>query len=692
MEQTTGRELAPAAVYEMDGARRTGLTVEHGLYLVILLVAFGLRFINLGVAPLQPLEAAQAWPAWLAATGTQVTGSPAATSALFYGLQSVLFFVTGANEVLARLLPALVGTAVVLLPWWWRDWIGRGGALAVALLLAVDPWLVVLARTADAVGVTIFLGLLVLTALWRWQRADVAQNRGRSLGWERVLAVGLGLLLVSGPQAWSWLPVLLAFGWIFVFRRGFVRPQRASFIWFGVALVLGASGLLARLDAVAAVGTSLTAWLAQWSGDFGAGSDLYGLDSGWPWLRLLIDQPFLTVFGLVGLVLLATGRGLPPALWPGAAGGAGDAVGGAGGSAVGGVAGGAGGGVAGGAPGGSAGGVDPAAEAKRGARRLALFLGLWLAWGVVLVLLPGRSPFVLPMVGLPLAAAAGTALAYLLALPSGDVNGLEVAVLLGVATVLVIAGSVWLAMVVESFSYDTRLVLTAAMLIGLLVLIWAVFGFWAGWQAAAKLAGLFFAAMLLLVSVRSGWMLSHLGGQMTPNGLFPVTTLPEARLLPLDVQRISSLRNNDPYEGPLQVVTAGRPPDPLVGWLLRDMRRLAWVTAPDPQANTPLGDSSQIPTTNTTPMIVAPYGLEQDPGLGGLIGAKYPLTVRWLPAQLPALPEADATQQGLPAEELAKLRADQAWGQSTRPRLEWLLYRTVKDAPPVDGVALWATP
>ena len=469
----------------------------------------------------------------------------------------------------------------------------------------------------------------------------------------------MGLLLVSGPQAWSWIPVLVAFGWIFVPRGGFVRPQRASWIWLGAALVLGASGLLARLDAVAAVGTSLTAWLAQWGGDFGAGNDVFALDSGWPWLRLLVDQPFLTVFGVLGLLLLATGRGLPPALWLGADGGA---------------------------------DVDPAAEAKRQARRLALFLGLWLVWGVVLVLLPGRSPFVLPMVGLPLAVAAGTALAYFIALPLGDVNGLEVAVLLGVATVLVIAGSVWLAMVVESFTYDIRLVVTAAMLIGLLALIWVVFGFWAGWQVAGKLAGLFFAALLLLVSVRSGWMLSHLDGQMTPNGFFPVMTLPEARLLPLDVQRISSLRNHDPYEAPLQVATAGKPPDPLVGWLLRDMRRLAWVPAPDVQANTPMGDSSQIPTTNTTPLIVAPYGLEQDPGLVGMIGAKYPLTARWVPAQLPALPEADAAGQGLPADELAKLRADQAWGQSTRPRLEWLLYRTVHDMPPADGVTLWATP
>ena len=140
---------------------------------------------------------------------------------------------------------------------------------------------------------------------------------GDQLGGSGVLAVGLGLLLVSGPQAWSWLPVLVVFGWIFALRGGFTWPRRSSWIWLGAALVLGASGLLARLDAVAAVGTSLTAWLAQWSGDFGAGNDLYALNSGWPWLRLLIDQPFLTVFGVLGLVLLATGRGLPAVLWAG---------------------------------------------------------------------------------------------------------------------------------------------------------------------------------------------------------------------------------------------------------------------------------------------------------------------------------------------------------------------------------------
>jgi len=200
--------------------------------------------------------------------------------------------------------------------------------------------------------------------------------------------------------------------------------------------------------------------------------------------------------------------------------------------------------------------------------------------------------------------------------------------------------------------------------------------------------GLFFAAVLLIVTIRSGSLLTQMGGQMTPNGLFAVTTLPEARLLARDVQRISSLRFGDPHQAPVQVATGGEAPNPLVGWLLRDMVNLAWVPAPD-LAAAPLAADGSV----RTPLIITPAGMDQDRGLGGLIGAEYPLTMRWEPAMLPALPPLDESgSEGLPPEELARLRSEQAWSQATRPQLEWLLYRTIKTAPPVDSVALWATP
>ncbi len=167
--------LAPEMAYSEALPAQGALTVEIALYGVIALVGVLLRFVLLGNAPLAPFEAANSWSAWLAATATPVADVPAVQSALLYGLQSLLFFVAGGSDWLARLAPALAGVAVVLLPWFWRSWLGRVPALALALLFAVDPWLVAFSRTADGVSLTIFLALLTMVAFW--QRHEAAEGR-----------------------------------------------------------------------------------------------------------------------------------------------------------------------------------------------------------------------------------------------------------------------------------------------------------------------------------------------------------------------------------------------------------------------------------------------------------------------------------------------------------------------------------
>ena len=74
-----------------------------------------------------------------------------------------------------------LASAVVLLPWFWRTWLGRVPALTLALLFAVDPWLVAFSRTADGASLTIFLALLTMTALWQWHEAADGQ-RSAALG------------------------------------------------------------------------------------------------------------------------------------------------------------------------------------------------------------------------------------------------------------------------------------------------------------------------------------------------------------------------------------------------------------------------------------------------------------------------------------------------------------------------------
>lgn len=249
-------------------------TVEHLLYAVILAAAVLLRLIGLGREPLSPQESAAAWSAWLAANQQFVVGAPVPESALLYGLQSLLFWLIGDGDALARAIPALFGVATVLLPWFWRPWIGRMAALVVAALFAIDPWLMAFSRRSDAAALTIFLGLLTLTALWRRSHAPDARQ---ALRWERTAAVAAALFLTSGPLMWGMLPVLAFFILIYGVDRsgaGEETPSgwlfhRSTWLWFGVPLALAATGLTLRFEALSALSASLTAWIwpsPAWSG------------------------------------------------------------------------------------------------------------------------------------------------------------------------------------------------------------------------------------------------------------------------------------------------------------------------------------------------------------------------------------------------------------------------------------------
>lgn len=648
---------AVAAKTPAASAART-LTVEHLLYAIIIAAALLIRFIGLGAEPLSPAESAAAWSAWLAANAQSVAGAPAPNSALLYGLQSLLFWIVGSSDIWARAIPALAGVALVLLPWFWRAWIGRPAAVVVAILFALDPWLMAFSRRSDSAILSIFLALLALTALWQWR---IQLDPRRSLRWERTAAVAVALLLTSGPVMWSFAPVLIAFILIFhnaskpeatgfqgnatptdghnelresapalrpsplAPRLSFLdgwRPQRSTWLWFGVTLALAATGFALRGEAVPALSASLTAWVSAVAG-LEAANPL-----AWPFLRLLIDQPLLTIFGVLGLVLLWIRP--PDYLCK--------------------------------APSHAEGG-----DLLAGWRRTATFLTVWLAWGLLLWLLPGRPPEALPVAGIALAMAAATAIGRVVERPWGDLTGLELFTLLVVQTVLVVAGSIWLATLADSFIFNEQIWLTIGIIIALMIAVWIVFGIWAGWRSTARVAVVFYAVLLGAWTLRSAWLLNHSPELMQPDGFWRSHTSSEVHLLVQDVERLSSIRRGDPNQIDMQIVYDVSP-DAVLGWHLREMRNLRHVRSLD---------AAQLDAARL-PLIVAPT-LRNDslPLPDPYIGSKYDIVYSWQPSMLPA-----SGSDGLSAQ--------QRWTDVQRPQLRWLLHRKVDSAPIIESATLWA--
>ena len=270
---------------------------ENYLYVLAFLIAFALRFTHLGTLPLSDAEAEWALQALQLVEGTRPLLGPQPGYIL---PTSALFFLFGTSNFLARFLPALTGSTLVLLPYLFRDRIKPIPALFLAFFLALDPGLVSLSRQAGSL-IPALTFILLAWALW-WN--------GRSR-WAGVFG---GLSLLAGPSMWMGLLGLM-FAW--VLRRTMERPpaqtddqisetdevsestrrknlKEALVFGSGTVLLVGTmfffspNGLSAWLN-------SLPAYLAGWLRPS-------GVPAGRLFFALLVYQPLAVILGLIGVV------------------------------------------------------------------------------------------------------------------------------------------------------------------------------------------------------------------------------------------------------------------------------------------------------------------------------------------------------------------------------------------------------
>jgi predicted membrane-bound mannosyltransferase len=134
------------------------LTVEIGLYAILATLALALRLYRLGLAPLSTSEA------MLSVAALRGMAIPTGASPLLYWVNAFLFSTFGAGDTLVRLLPALAGSVLVLLPALMRERIGRVGALGAAALLAISPVAIFTSRTAS--GDALVAAVMLDWSLW----------------------------------------------------------------------------------------------------------------------------------------------------------------------------------------------------------------------------------------------------------------------------------------------------------------------------------------------------------------------------------------------------------------------------------------------------------------------------------------------------------------------------------------------
>ena len=294
-------------------ATRSVLTVEMVLWGIVTVLALVLRLVHLDAAPLNVHEAREAMLAWGAATGQ---GMPMADySPVLLAANALLFALCGASDALARLGPALFGGALALTPFLLRERMGRVGALAAGLYLALSPTALVASRQLEGAVVAAVGGMACRGGLSRYFGTE-------RRGWLSLAVGGLALAVTSSSSAYG---LLLALGlsWVllaWIWPNGEVQRLRGVWrlhgrhllVMFSLVGLALATGLGWNLAGLGAAGDLLMAWLAR----FGPASSLVAS----PLTLLVVYEPLALAFGIGGLVWASRRRhrfGVLLGLWAG---------------------------------------------------------------------------------------------------------------------------------------------------------------------------------------------------------------------------------------------------------------------------------------------------------------------------------------------------------------------------------------
>ena len=515
------------------------VTVERAAYALVGLVAAALRFFQLGLRPLTWAEAVQALAALRFTQGTSQAAPAGTIPALFTG-NVIGFSLVGAGDSAARWLPALAGVILALLPYGLRHRLGRGGALAASVLLALSPTAVFYSRALDGAILIAVCGLALAVGLVNYLDT-------RRPGFLYLAAVALGLGLCAGSGIYTLLLILAAFVLLLYLRERLLHHETG---WSSLVVAWwaarGEKGLLAKVSAVllATFGLGATAFILHPPG-LGHAADLIGAwatgflpePNGqpliYPLLLLLRYEPLILLLGLVEAGRAVVSRRAAPWWAP-----------------------------------------QPGSSFPHG-----LLLIFWAAWATLIVVVAGhRPPGNLLLVVVPLALLAGQGIERAWRWVTGrelwSRAALTAAAALGLLVFFYLQMTAYgLASPASTVPIGKMMVpttatylLLASLALLLLVGMGAVAWFWrgpellvgGGWLAALLVLGLFgFKAMWGVNFAHAGDPRELMIGQ---------TTTPEVRLL---VDRLEALSLDKAGDAHTLPVTVDAATGPVVAWYLR---------------------------------------------------------------------------------------------------------------------------
>ncbi|MBL7064105.1 MAG: TIGR03663 family protein [Anaerolineae bacterium] len=235
---------------------------EKSLYVILIVLALVTRLWGLGDRVQSHDESLHTEYSWYLYSGRGFQHTPMMHGPFLFHITALSYFLFGDNDFTARLAVALIGVALVALPYLLRRWLGRTGALVTSFFLLISPSIAYYSRYIRHDIPVILWFLIVVLAVFSYLR----DGRERHLC---LMAAGLSLMFATKEVAFIYNAILgLFLLGLFVLRLAQYQWSRASVYWyFLLALAMAGVGLALLLIGVLRVGeTGIPPWWTFFGG------------------------------------------------------------------------------------------------------------------------------------------------------------------------------------------------------------------------------------------------------------------------------------------------------------------------------------------------------------------------------------------------------------------------------------------
>lgn len=144
------------------------LRYEVVLYLVIVSGGFSMRLWDLGSRAMGYDESLHAYYSYLLSEGFGFQHTPVMHGPFLFHVSALAFFFLGDSDLVARLMPVIFGTVLIILPWFLRTMLGRIGSLTASALLAFSPMMLFYSRYARNDIFMAVWTLAIVVLMWRF--------------------------------------------------------------------------------------------------------------------------------------------------------------------------------------------------------------------------------------------------------------------------------------------------------------------------------------------------------------------------------------------------------------------------------------------------------------------------------------------------------------------------------------------